>query len=87
MAILLDITRRISLVALTLMVVMALIYFPYSTDLPLSAAEQSDLQKYYATAYQKEETGAEENSDYVRGEGCGREGGRPGKYSSFCQGF
>ena len=65
-AILVDITWRLSLVALTLLVVMSLLYFPYSTDLPLSAAEQADLQKYYATAYQKEDAGAEENSDYVR---------------------
>jgi SAM-dependent methyltransferase len=65
---LVDIAWRMSLVALTLAVVMSAIYFPYSTDSPLSAAEQSDLQKYYATAYQKEEASAEEkgDSDYVR---------------------
>src|SRR5260370_6056696 len=63
-----DIVLRISLVALTLLGVMSLIYFPYSTDSPLSAAEQADLQKYYATAYQSQDTSAEENGDssYVR---------------------
>src|SRR5258708_20817644 len=67
-ATLIDITRRMSLVALTLAIVMSVIYFPYSTDSPLTAAEQSDLQKYYDTAYQKEEASAEEkgDSEYVR---------------------
>ncbi len=65
---LLDIVLRIALVALTLAGAMSIIYFPYSTDSPLSAAEQADLQKYYATAYQTQETSAEEkgDSDYVR---------------------
>src|SRR5260370_9609222 len=65
---LLDIVLRISLVALTVVGVMSVIYFPYSTDSPLSAAEQADLQKYYATAYQSQDTSAEEkgDSDYVR---------------------
>ena len=63
-----DVILRISLVALTLAIVMSLIYFPYSTDSPLSAAEQADLQKYYATAYQSPDASAEEkgDSDYVR---------------------
>ena len=64
---LLDIAWRMSLVAVALSAVASVIYFPYSTDLPLSAAEQQDLQKIYATAYQKEGTGGEEgDSDYVK---------------------
>src|SRR5713101_7573230 len=65
---LLDIAWRMSLVALALAGVMSVIYFPYSTDVPLSAAEQSDLQKYYATAYRNESTSVDEqgDSDYVR---------------------
>ena len=65
---LLDIARRLTLVTLGLMTVMSAIYFPYSTDLALSASEQVELQKYYATAYQKEEAnaGQEGDSDYVR---------------------
>ncbi len=65
---LLDIARRMSVVALTLIGLMSFVYFPYSTDSPLSAAEQSDLQKYYATAYQNGETdgGEKDDSDYVR---------------------
>ena len=34
---LVDITLRMSLVALTLAVVMSVIYFPYSTDSPLTS--------------------------------------------------
>ena len=65
---LLDIAWRFSLVALTLLVVTSVIYFPYDTDSPLSASEQAELQKYYATAYQKGESDSAEkdDSDYVR---------------------
>ena len=50
-----------------MLAVTSVVYFPYSTDSPLSAVEQSDLQKYYATAYQKGESDAagKDDSDYV----------------------
>jgi SAM-dependent methyltransferase len=65
---LLDLARVIVLVALALLVVVSVVYFPYSTDSPLSAAEQADLQRYYATAYQKgaSEAAGEDDSEYVR---------------------
>jgi SAM-dependent methyltransferase len=65
---LLDIGLRISLVALTLVIAASIIYFPYDTDAPLSSAEQAELNRYYATAYQKADQGAAEkdDSEYVR---------------------
>ena len=62
-----DIARQMSLVAIVLVGVMSVIYFPYATDSPLTAAEQADLQKYYATAYQEEAKADEGDSDYVKG--------------------
>ena len=65
---LLDLARVILLVAVALLVLVSVVYFPYSTDSPLSAAEQVGLQEYYATAYQKgaSEAAGEDDSEYVR---------------------
>ena len=66
---LLDIARRILLVAVALVTATALVYFPYSTDSPLSAAEQAELQKYYADAFQEpnKSAGEDDDTEYVRG--------------------
>ncbi|HTM48533.1 MAG TPA: class I SAM-dependent methyltransferase [Bryobacteraceae bacterium] len=55
-------------VALILLIGASIIYFPYHTDSPLSSAEQAELTRYYATAYQKADLGAAEkdDSEYVR---------------------
>ena len=65
-AILLDIGIRLLPVTLTIFTALCLIYFPYSTDAPLTTAAQTDLKKYYATAYAKQgSTVEDENSFYV----------------------
>ena len=63
---LLDIVWRIGLVGVSLVAILCVVFFPYSTDAPLTANEQTDLQKYYATAYAKQDSmEQDENSFYV----------------------
>jgi len=63
-----SIARRMALVAVALWVALTVIYFPNSTDAPLSAAELAKLQDYYTMAYAAVDTttGAKADSDYVR---------------------
>jgi ubiquinone/menaquinone biosynthesis C-methylase UbiE len=64
-----DIAKRIGLVGLAVTTVLSLLYFPWSTDNPLTPAEQLELEKYYASAYEEQGAiAAEENEDsaYVR---------------------
>lgn len=64
----LDILWRLVLVALVMAALLALAFFPWATDAPLTAANQAELQKYYATAYQQQNaaTQPEADSKYVR---------------------
>jgi SAM-dependent methyltransferase len=57
-----DLGIRLPLVAVAMAGILSVLCFPYSTDAPLTAAEQADLRKFYATAYEKP-TGAEANDD------------------------
>ncbi len=65
-SILTSIGARIVVVGLSMAAALCLIYFPYSTDAPLTGAAQADLQKYYATAYAKQDAADDENSFYVK---------------------
>lgn len=51
--ILLDLAVRIGAVALAMAILLAVIFYPRSTDAPLTAAEQAELRTFYATAYDK----------------------------------
>jgi SAM-dependent methyltransferase len=53
---------RICEIALSLIIVLSVAFFPRSSDSPLTTEEQSKLQAYYATAYNKR-TPAEEKED------------------------
>lgn len=59
--------RRVR-VALVMAALLALAFFPWATDAPLTAANQAELQKYYTTAYQQQNaaTQPEADSKYVR---------------------
>ncbi len=58
---------RVFLVTTFFPLLLVSIYFPWATDAPLSAKEQSDLQSFYADAYSKREaTADDENSSYVK---------------------
>jgi hypothetical protein len=65
---LVDIARRIAVITLVATALLSLIFFPWSTDEPLTAADQSELEKYYAVAYAKPSESAkdDENSLYVK---------------------
>lgn len=64
---LLDIFGRIGAVAMVLFGVLAVAYFPWATDQPLTAAEQADLQKFYKKAYDEPaKSNDPEDEDYVR---------------------
>ena len=46
---------------------LSVMFFPWSSDSPLTAAEQTNLQKFYATAYDKQEVpGTNEDTKYVK---------------------
>src|SRR5271168_1798244 len=63
---LVDIGWRMGLVGVSLVGILCVVFFPYSTDAPLTSNEQTDLQKYYATAYAKQDSvEQDENSFYV----------------------
>ncbi len=64
--ILADLGLRILLVALVMAGVLTLIFFPYATDAPLTVNEQAELQKYYATAYQKPPVEEKDDTRYVK---------------------
>ena len=66
MFIILDVVWRLPLVALVVAAILSVVFFPWSSDSPLSSSEQKDLQNYYATAYEKQGAAAEkEDSIYV----------------------
>ncbi|MEP7364448.1 MAG: methyltransferase domain-containing protein [Acidobacteriota bacterium] len=63
-----EIGSRILIVAAVMAGGLALLYFPWEVDAPLTKSEMADLEKYYATAYADQGKAKEEpvNSDYVR---------------------
>src|SRR5579871_2774977 len=62
LSIFMDLGIRIPMVAAIMGAILAVIFFPYSTDAPLSVAEQAELRTFYATAYEKP-TSAEPGDD------------------------
>lgn len=65
---LIDIARRISIIALVITAILSAAFFPWSTDSPLTTTEHSTLETYYAVAYSKPDqaTGNDDNSPYVK---------------------
>jgi SAM-dependent methyltransferase len=61
-----DLSRRIVLVALIMAGALAALYFPRANDGPLTAAEQADLRRFYATAYDKAAAPEKEDTRYVQ---------------------
>jgi len=63
-----DLAKRLTIVAFVMASTLALLYFPWDTDGPLTKAEMADLEKYYASAYQDQGKAKEEsvNSEYVK---------------------
>src|ERR1700682_6554526 len=67
LSIFMDLGVRIPLVALAMAAILSVLWFPYSSDAPLTAAEQADLWKFYSTAYEKPSTAVEnEDAEYVK---------------------
>src|SRR5258708_38014021 len=61
-----DIGRRLLLVAVAMASILSVAYFPWSSDKPLTAAEQAELQKFYKTAYQQPAVEEKQDTEYVR---------------------
>jgi ubiquinone/menaquinone biosynthesis C-methylase UbiE len=57
---------RILSTAAVMTALVSLIFFPWATDAPLTPNQQADLQKHYATAYEKATTAESEDSVYVK---------------------
>lgn len=86
---LLDIAARIAFVALSMALVLSVAFFPYSSDGPLTAKEQADLWKFYATSYEKP-AGTAENDDaeYVKiAEGEANKADITGRVADFAGAF
>jgi SAM-dependent methyltransferase len=67
--ILLDLAKRLFIVTFVMAAVLSLLCFPWSSDQPLTAAEQAKTQAYYAKAYENlgaSTTTEPENTDYIR---------------------
>ena len=56
--------KHVTLVALLLTLIVAVIHFPYDIDAPLTAQEVEAAQKYYAEAYKKPVSEDKEKSEY-----------------------
>jgi SAM-dependent methyltransferase len=61
-----DILGRIVGVAFAMAAILSLLFFPWSTDGPLTQAERADLQKFYSTAYDKPVPEEKEDTRYVK---------------------
>jgi len=63
---LLDIGIRIAVVTVVIGFLLAVLFFPYSSDAPLTAKEQALLWKFYATTYEKPKDAAgDDDARYV----------------------
>jgi SAM-dependent methyltransferase len=56
--------KHVTVVALLLIVIVAVIHFPYDVDVPLTAQELEAARKYYAEAYQKPVSENKEKTEY-----------------------
>lgn len=68
-AILLDLAKRLAVVAFVMAAVLSLVFFPWSTDQPLKPEDQAKLQAYYAKAYEEMKTSPvveKEDTEYIR---------------------
>ncbi len=62
-SILLDVATRLFLVTLVLTALLTAVFFPWSSDAPPTATDQAELQKYYATAYERPDNAGTEKED------------------------